>query len=251
MRAVGECTVFGRKVELTRGNGWTRLRNLSTMHSLYQPIRVWSAHAADVETLFVRIRGRWHCTFASLVSCQTMRYGHITVSQSIREQHQWLKRRMIGVVMIGWDEMLDAIQPELEINSENPPTPEVQKFFDMLRASKESLHKHMTVNILAFVTHLMAIKSKFTLSNKCYSELLSLINDVLPNNHKIPKDMYQPKKLLFALGMEYKKIDACKDNCMFFYKEHKDETKCLKYSKIEVRWGRKRRWWEGDDEGCS
>jgi hypothetical protein len=131
--------------------------------------------------------------------------------------------------------MLDAIQPELEINSENPPTPEVQKFFDMLRASKESLHKHMTVNILAFVTHLMAIKSKFTLSNKCYNELLSLINDVLPNNHKIPKDMYQPKKLLFALGMEYKKIDACKDNCMFFYKEHKDETKCLKYSKIEVR----------------
>jgi hypothetical protein len=31
--------------------------------------------------------------------------------------------------------------------------------------------------------------------------------------------------------MEYKKIDACNDNCMLFYKEHKDETKCLKYDK--------------------
>jgi hypothetical protein len=34
-----------------------------------------------------------------------------------------------------------------------------------------------------------------------------------------------------ALGMEYKKIDTCKDNYMLFYKEHKDETKCLKCGK--------------------
>jgi hypothetical protein len=27
------------------------------------------------------------------------------------------------------DEMLDAIQPELETNREDPPTPEVQNFF--------------------------------------------------------------------------------------------------------------------------
>jgi hypothetical protein len=31
--------------------------------------------------------------------------------------------------------------------------------------------------------------------------------------------------------MEYEKIDACKDNCMIFYKEHKHETKCLKCGK--------------------
>jgi hypothetical protein len=89
------------------------------------------------------------------------------------------------------DEILDAIRPELEINFEDPPTPEVQKFFDMLRASKESLHEHTTISILAFVTHLMAIKSKFTFSNKCYKLLLSLISDVLPSNHKMLKDMYQ------------------------------------------------------------
>jgi hypothetical protein len=39
------------------------------------------------------------------------------------------------------------------------------------------------------------------------------------------------KKLLSALGMEYDEIDACKDNCMLFYKDHKDETKCLKCGK--------------------
>jgi hypothetical protein len=60
----------------------------------------------------------------------------------------------------------------------------------MLRGSEESLHEHTIVSILTFVTHLTAIKSKFTFSNKYYKELFSLINDVLLSNHKIPKDMY-------------------------------------------------------------
>jgi hypothetical protein len=130
------------------------------------------------------------------------------------------------------DEMLDAIRSELEINLEDPPTPKVQKFFNMLKASKESLHEHTTVSVLAFVTRIMSIKSKFAFSNKCYKELLRLFSDVLPSNHKMLKDMYQSKKLLSALGMEYKKIDVCKDNCMIFYKEHKNEKKCLKCGKL-------------------
>jgi hypothetical protein len=44
--------------------------------------------------------------------------------------------------------------------------------------------------------------------------------------------MYQSKKLLSALGMEYEKIDTCKDNCMLFYKEHKNEIKYLKCGKL-------------------
>jgi hypothetical protein len=42
---------------------------------------------------------------------------------------------------------------------------------------------------------------------------------------------------LSALGIEYEKIDVCKDNYMIFYKEHKDEMKFLKCGKsrfIEV-----------------
>jgi hypothetical protein len=109
------------------------------------------------------------------------------------------------------DEMLDVIQSELETNSENSPALEVQKFFEMLRASEESLHEHTTVSILTFMTRLTIIESKFTFSNKCYKELLSLISDVLPSNHMMPKDMYQSKKLLSFLSMEYEKIDACKD----------------------------------------
>jgi hypothetical protein len=40
------------------------------------------------------------------------------------------------------------------------------------------------------MTRFMAIKSKFVFSNNCYKELVNLISDVLPKNHKMPKDMY-------------------------------------------------------------
>jgi hypothetical protein len=91
------------------------------------------------------------------------------------------------------DEILDAMRPELEINREDPPTPEVQKFFDMLKVSEEPLHEHTTVSVLAFIICITSIESKFAFSNKCYKELLRLFSDVLPSNHKMPKDMYQSK----------------------------------------------------------
>jgi hypothetical protein len=37
--------------------------------------------------------------------------------------------------------------------------------------------------------------------------------------------------MLSTVSMEYKKIDACKNNCMLFYKEHKNEMKYLKCGK--------------------
>jgi hypothetical protein len=101
----------------------------------------------------------------------------------------------------------------------------------MLRASEEPLHEHTTVSVLTFVTRITSIKSKSALSNKYYKELLSLFSDVLPSNYKMTKDMYQSKKLLPALGIEYEKIDVCKDNYMIFYKEQKNEAKCLKCGK--------------------
>jgi hypothetical protein len=38
--------------------------------------------------------------------------------------------------------------------------------------------------------------------------------------------------------MDYEKIDVCRNSCMIFWKEHKEENKCLKCGKlryIEVR----------------
>jgi hypothetical protein len=107
------------------------------------------------------------------------------------------------------DEMFNVIYPEFEADFEGPATPEVEKFFELLSALEEALHEHTAMFVLSFVTRLMAIKSKLVFSNNCYKELLKLISDVLSTNHKLPRDMYQLKKLLYGLGMDYEKIDAC------------------------------------------
>jgi hypothetical protein len=52
------------------------------------------------------------------------------------------------------DEMLEAIQVEV---TEDPPTMKVEASFKLLKASKEPLHKHTEVTLLAFITRLMAI----------------------------------------------------------------------------------------------
>jgi hypothetical protein len=122
------------------------------------------------------------------------------------------------------DEMLEDIGTELP---EDPPTAEVEAFFNLLKASEQPLHEHTEVTLLAFITRLMAIKSKYFFSNNCFNDLVKLISDILPKPHKVPKDMYQSKKLMSALGMPYEKIDVCPNNCMLFWKEHANEKKCL------------------------
>ncbi|WVZ83078.1 hypothetical protein U9M48_030258 [Paspalum notatum var. saurae] len=136
------------------------------------------------------------------------------------------------------DEMLEALQPEFCLNSEDPPTKEVEEFFKLLQTSEEPLHEHTKLSVLAFVTRLIAIKSKYFFSNKCFNDLIQLIGDAFPQPHKFPKDMYQCKRLTKSLGMGYEKIDMCTDNCMLFWDDHKDEKKCLICGKgryVEVR----------------
>jgi hypothetical protein len=85
------------------------------------------------------------------------------------------------------DEMLEGIQEEV---TEDPPTTEVEAFFKLLKASDEPLYEHTEVTLLAFVTRLMAIKSKYFFFNNCNNEHMKLINDILLKPHKVSKDMY-------------------------------------------------------------
>jgi hypothetical protein len=64
--------------------------------------------------------------------------------------------------------------------------------------------------------------------NNCYNAILKLLGDVLPKPNKLPKDMYHSKTIIKDLGIDYEKIDVCKNNCMLFMKEHAGEKKCLK-----------------------
>jgi hypothetical protein len=89
-------------------------------------------------------------------------------------------------------------------------------FFKLLKALEEPLYEHIEVTLIAFITQLVTIKSKYFFSNNCYNDLLKLINNILLKSHKVPKDMYQSKKMMSAIDLKYEKIDVCLNNCMLF-----------------------------------
>jgi hypothetical protein len=129
------------------------------------------------------------------------------------------------------DQMLEDLQFELNLDRHDSPTPEVQKFFDLLKASKEPLHRHTDFHRSRIRDLADGNQSKFAFSINYYKELRDLISEVLLIGHKMPKDMYQSKKLLECLSMEYEKTDVYQDNCMLFWKEYE----VLKMWQVEVR----------------
>jgi hypothetical protein len=126
------------------------------------------------------------------------------------------------------DEMLADIGREYKVGSGEQGQPsEVQNFYRLLAAADEKVHDGTDVTVLQAVTRLMAMKSKYNFLNQCYNDIIKLIIDLIPTKHNMLKDLYQSKKIVSALDMNYEKIDVCEKNCMLFWKEHKDDTEYM------------------------
>jgi hypothetical protein len=78
------------------------------------------------------------------------------------------------------------------------------------------VHDDIELTVLLAVTRLMGMKSKYNSLNQCYNDIMKLIIDLIPVKHNITKDLYQSKKIVVGLGMNYEKIDLCERNCMLF-----------------------------------
>jgi hypothetical protein len=55
----------------------------------------------------------------------------------------------------------------------------------------------------------MGMKLKYNFLNQYYNDIVKLIIDVIPVKRNMPKDLYQSKKIVANLGMNYEKIDVC------------------------------------------
>jgi hypothetical protein len=77
-------------------------------------------------------------------------------------------------------------------------------------------HDGTDVTILQAMTYLMVMKLKYNFSNKCYNDIVKLIIDLIPVKHNMSKDLYQSKKIMSGLIMNYEKIDAFKKIACYF-----------------------------------
>jgi hypothetical protein len=106
------------------------------------------------------------------------------------------------------DDMVADIRRGYDLESEDPSS-EVQNFYMLLAASEAKVHDGIDVTVLHAVTHLMAFKSKYSFMNQWHNDIVKLIIDLIPAKHNMPKDLYQSKKIVSGLKINYKKINAC------------------------------------------
>ncbi|CAL9010598.1 unnamed protein product [Prunus brigantina] len=64
------------------------------------------------------------------------------------------------------------------------------------------------------------------MSDVCFTELLILQGNLLPEGNTLHSSMYEAKKTLSALGMSYEKIHACPNDCILYRKDYEDSTNC-------------------------
>ncbi|XP_059635684.1 uncharacterized protein LOC132277860 [Cornus florida] len=70
------------------------------------------------------------------------------------------------------------------------------------------------------------VKVMTRMSNKSFEMMLMAFKEMLPDNNVLPKSHYETKSLLRDLGLGYECINACKHDCVLFWKENIGKENC-------------------------
>lgn len=104
---------------------------------------------------------------------------------------------------------------------------EAKKFYNFLEDAEKELYPGGTkLKKLAYNIRLIHMKCLSGSSNKSFTMLSELLKEALPTIVNFPSNYNEVKKTLCDLGLDYKKIDACPQNCILFTKENADTEKC-------------------------
>jgi hypothetical protein len=103
---------------------------------------------------------------------------------------------------------------------DDEPEPTAKTFYNMFDAVQKPLHGQTKVSQLDAIGCVMAFKSQYSMSRDAFDGLLTVIRSLLPDDHVLPKSMYEAQKLLRALKMTYEQIHACPKGCVLFRKEY-------------------------------
>ncbi|KAK2655384.1 hypothetical protein Ddye_008436, partial [Dipteronia dyeriana] len=104
---------------------------------------------------------------------------------------------------------------------------DTETFYNILKDAEQELYpscKKFTK--LSFIVRLFHIKRLYGLSDKAITVLLELFKEALPEGETLQKSFCHTKKIISDLELGYKKIHACPNDCMLYWKEKAQETKC-------------------------
>jgi len=79
---------------------------------------------------------------------------------------------------------------------------------------------------LSVILRLFNVKAKNGWTDKSFTKLLELLSDIFPEGNTMPTCNYDSKKILCSMGMKYKKIHACPNDCVLYKKEFENLCQC-------------------------
>ncbi|XP_071695789.1 uncharacterized protein [Rutidosis leptorrhynchoides] len=115
-----------------------------------------------------------------------------------------------------------------EEENENLSIPNInaERVYNVLRDSKKELYPGCKkFSVLSFIIRLYHSKCVSKCNDKGFNMILDTVREAFPDA-TIPKSLYEVRKIIKDLGLGYEKIDACENDCMLYWKENKDKTKC-------------------------
>jgi hypothetical protein len=151
-----------------------------------------------------------------------------------------------------WDEQSEPEEPpepegppQPEELPEEEPEPTARAFIDMMASARRPLYPGAKMSQLDGITQLLADKCMFESTRASFEKTLNTVGNMLPEGHCLPKTMYETKKILKALKMDYVTYDVCPKLCLLFWKDYADDKYCAKcghsrYHEVDVGNGQKR-----------
>ena len=80
---------------------------------------------------------------------------------------------------------------------------------------------------LSAVLRLYNLKVENEWSHKSFMVLLSLLKDMLLKDNELPNYIYDAKKILCSIGLNYERIHACLNDCILYRKDYAGLESCL------------------------
>ncbi|KAH7845722.1 hypothetical protein Vadar_005227 [Vaccinium darrowii] len=79
---------------------------------------------------------------------------------------------------------------------------------------------------LSTLVRMFKLKASIGLSDKAFTEMLTMFGDMLPDCNELPPSFYVANKTMAALGMGHEKIHACPNDCILYRKEFQALNSC-------------------------
>ncbi|KAL3509526.1 hypothetical protein ACH5RR_028927 [Cinchona calisaya] len=104
---------------------------------------------------------------------------------------------------------------------------ETTNFFKLLKHAEAKLYKGCkSFTFISFLIRLLHMKSLCRWSNNSMTMFLEFLKESFPENEIFPSSYRNSWKIVKDLGLSYKKVHACPNDCMIYWKETKNDTFC-------------------------